>query len=258
MRLLRYLGYTLSVIVIASLITALGIKASDYFTAADNICPADMVPVASVPGVMCVDAFEVVPGSSCPQQTVENPQSTKGNLAVPTCIPDGGDGELQPWRFVTREEAKLLCARVDKRLPTAGEWYHLALSSPTDSCVFDTEQPQQSSRESTCMSVAEAYHLPGNIWEWVSDDVVQGVYNGRTLPETGYVEAVDETGVVLVSSSTPVVDFGQDYAWTTTDGVMGMVRGGFYRSGDDGGIYAVQANIAPTFASAGIGFRCVR
>lgn len=36
-----------------------------------------------------------------------------------------------------------------------------------------------------------------------------------------------------------------------------MMRGGFYRSGEDGGIYSIHADIEPTFSSGAIGFRCV-
>jgi hypothetical protein len=255
---LRHVGYSLSVIVVASILTTLGIKASDTMTASDALCPVDMMPVEAVPGVTCVDAFEAVPGSSCPHHVVANPQSTKGNIAIATCIPEGDRNIAEPWRFVTREDARVLCARVGKRLPTAKEWYEISLSVPVETCVFSAEQPHTSGVVSDCVSVSTVHNLPGNVWEWVNDDVIEGMYNGRKLPETGYVAAVDDCGVVSLSSSTPVADFGMDYAWTTASGIMGMVRGGFYRSGEDGGLYAVQTNVPPTFASAGIGFRCVR
>jgi hypothetical protein len=78
------------------------------------------------------------------------------------------------------------------------------------------------------------------------------------LPVSGYVLSVDSSGVASQTGTTTSDLFGSDYARFPESGVFGMVRGGFYGSGEDGGIYALQANIAPTFASAGIGFRCVR
>jgi hypothetical protein len=37
-----------------------------------------------------------------------------------------------------------------------------------------------------------------------------------------------------------------------------MIRGGFYSSGEDAGLYTINASIPTSFATQGIGFRCVQ
>ncbi len=244
------------VVVGATFATTLAIQATDYLTAADSLCPVDMVPVEAVPGVLCVDRSEARATASCLHLTPDSPQATKGNLALATCEATG-DGAGEPWRFIAREEAASMCARSGKRLPTAGEWYAIALASDTSGCVFDATRPVPAG-ETTCTTPTGVAHLPGNVWEWVSDDVIDAIWNGRTVPSSGYVASVDSSGIASQTSTTTSDQFGADYARFSKSGVFGMVRGGFYGSGEDGGIYALQANIAPTFASAGIGFRCVR
>jgi formylglycine-generating enzyme required for sulfatase activity len=241
---------------VASVLTAGGIRATDYLAATDTICPADMVPVDAVPGVLCVDAFEARATETCLHSHLDGPQATKGNLALPTCIASG-DGAGQPWRFIAREEAAVMCARSGKRLPTAAEWYALALPTSLTDCNFDAPGPVVKTN-TTCRTPQGVAQMPGNVWEWVSDDIFDATYHGRTLPPSGYITSVDTDGVATVTGTTSDETFGADYARIADQGVYGMVRGGFYGSGEDGGIYALQANIAPTFASAGIGFRCVR
>lgn len=251
----HFLLKTFVVICLASVLTAGGIKASDYFTTKE-LCPADMVPVMHVPGITCVDRYEAIPDSSCPQAQPATPQATLGNLAIPTCKPVADYSDLEPWRFVAREEARILCARSGKRLPTAAEWYNLALSADTSDCRLVDDEPR---KKVSCATTDGVYDLPGGVWEWVSDDIDGKVFSGRDLPESGYVAGVDASGIATQTTTTPQSIFGEDYVWISENsGIMGMVRGGFYGSGADGGIFALQANVPPTFASAGIGFRCVR
>ncbi|MCU0678239.1 MAG: SUMF1/EgtB/PvdO family nonheme iron enzyme [Candidatus Pacebacteria bacterium] len=245
-----------SIVGVASVLTAGGIRATDYLAATDTICPADMVPVDAVPDVLCVDAFEARATEACLHTVPDSPQATKGNLAISTCIASG-DGADLPWRYIAREEAALLCARSGKRLPTAAEWYALALPTSLTDCNFDAPGPVVKTN-TTCRTPQGVAQMPGNVWEWVSDDIFDAAYRGRILPPSGYISSVDSDGVATVTSTTSDEAFGADYARIADLGVHGIVRGGFYGSGEDGGIYALQANIAPTFASAGIGFRCVR
>ena len=44
----------------------------------------------------------------------------------------------------------------------------------------------------------------------------------------------------------------------TSPGVRGMIRGGFYGSGEDAGIFAQNMSVALDSRTAGIGFRCVK
>ncbi len=249
--------FVLTVVILgAMVVTFVGVRASDWLVT-PAVCPDDMVVVDSVPGVTCVDRYEAGPDSSCPHALTENPQQTAGNLAVPTCLAKADENTV-PWRFVAREEARQLCARSQKRLPTSQEWYEMMVATDMTNCVLDESSALPAGERQTCKTPVGVYDGVGNVWEWVSDDVVDGVYNNRLLPKDGYVTAVDATGVVVETNETANSSFGGDYVRTSSSGLFGMVRGGFYQSGEDGGIYALQANIAPTFSSAGIGFRCVK
>jgi formylglycine-generating enzyme required for sulfatase activity len=98
----------------------------------------------------------------------------------------------------------------------------------------------------------------GNVWEWIDGEVNAGMYNNRLLPDGGYVSVADSAGIVLETTQTPHIEFGNDYALTSKEGVKGMIRGGFYGSGDDAGIFAQNLSVPLDFRSAGIGFRCVK
>ncbi len=249
--------FVLSVVILgAMVVTFVGVRASDWLVT-PAVCPEDMVVVTAVPGVTCVDTYEASPDSSCPHALTENPQQTVGNLAVPTCLAKAEENTI-PWRFVTREEARQLCARSQKRLPTSQEWYEIMVATDMTDCVLDESSALSSGDRPGCKTPGGVFDGVGNVWEWVSEDVVEGEYNNRLLPKDGYVTAVDATGVAIETSELPDDGFDGDYVRTSNSGLFGMVRGGFYRSGEDGGIYALQANIAPTFSSAGIGFRCVK
>jgi formylglycine-generating enzyme required for sulfatase activity len=103
--------------------------------------------------------------------------------------------------------------------------------------------------------------MVGNVWEWVDASVESGQYAHRVLPETGYVTSVDADGIALSSNTSTTQEdelYGKDYFWQNKEGVRGMLRGGFYGSGNDGGIYAVNASVDLGFGSVGVGFRCVR
>jgi formylglycine-generating enzyme required for sulfatase activity len=99
----------------------------------------------------------------------------------------------------------------------------------------------------------------GNVWEWTSDDVIDGGYNDRTLPNAGYVREVDAGGVATETQlELPEPNFYDDYIWSNQSEVYGLLRGGFYGSGNDGGVFAVQAMTKPSFTGAAIGFRCAQ
>ncbi len=100
--------------------------------------------------------------------------------------------------------------------------------------------------------------MVGNLWGWVRDDVIDGKYNERSLPETGFVTQIDGKGMAVVSTSTEQDLFGKDYFWAKEQGAYGVIRGGFYDSDTDAGIYTVHADTPPTTAGVAIGFRCVK
>lgn len=208
---------------------------------------------------LCVDIFEASPGPGCPINNPNSPGDTQNNLNEPNCQPTSVKG-VGPWRYISFTQAQQLCARSDKRLPTNDEWYK-AVSGLTkvDSCVIDTanKQPQETG-SAGCVSPLGIHDMVGNVWEWIDEEVVDGIYNNRLLPETGYVAAVDSKGVVVETASKGQEAYGKDYAQTSSNGVKVFIRGGFYGSGEDAGIFAQNMSVSPSLSTAGIGFRCVK
>ena len=99
--------------------------------------------------------------------------------------------------------------------------------------------------------------LGGNVWEWVDATVENGVYNGTTLPASGYVTAADDSGVARETKpDIAVSDFHDDYFWSDSHDEYGMIRGGYFGSGSDAGTYSIQAKTQLSFSGNAIGFRC--
>ena len=80
----------------------------------------------------------------------------------------------------------------------------------------------------------------------------------RKVPVTGYVSQVDSDGIAMESDSNASELFSSDYFWSNMTGAYGMMRGGFYGSKSDAGVYSTHAYTLPTTAGAAIGFRCVQ
>jgi formylglycine-generating enzyme required for sulfatase activity len=263
-------GRIVLVIFGAVIITALGIDAADTLKgsqgtllsrviSSDDSCPSGMVAVETIESISCVDAFEVSPDAECPNTQPNHLVQTQQNIATEECravsVKDG-----VPWRYITRDQAMQMCAREGKRLPSSSEWYRLSLGliNPEASCNVISDKIAKTGEYGACSVSTAIYDLIGNVWEWVSDDVIEGTYKQRNLPESGYVAQVDADGIATEVSSNTQTLFEGDYFWSQKTGSYGIIRGGFFDSGTDAGIYAVHADITPTSASAGIGFRCVR
>lgn len=261
-----------AVIFAALVVTTLGISASDVLsgkggsllgmlaaTPEVGVCPKDMVHVPTAKTLTCVDKFEASPSKTCPSQAPLSSVDTQSNLNEPTCA-SVAEKAMQPWTYVTREQAATLCARAGKRLPTASEWYSVAIGTPDDAtkCNTATRGVWPVGSGEACVAATGIYDAVGNVWEWVQDDVRDGRSSEVPLPAEGYVAQVDSAGVPSLTEPKPNELFYGDYFWSDTVGVFGMLRGGFYSSESDGGLYAVQAKTVPTSATVAIGFRCVR
>jgi hypothetical protein len=259
-----------AVIFCAVVITALGIDAADTLSGKsgsmlgqliateDSTCPEGMTEVFVGQTFSCVDTYEAAPSTACSFANISSKQDTQTNINIAECAATS-ISDVSPWTYVNREQAQVLCMRAGKRLPTASEWHTIALGTPdTQACNTDGGGVASSGSHEDCRSAAGVYDAIGNVWEWTDDDVIQGNYSGRMLPEEGYVAQTSSDGVATMTSGTAPEEFALDYVWTNATGVYGMMRGGFYRSGDDGGVYAIQAETLPTAATVAIGFRCVR
>lgn len=254
---------------LALVITTLGISASDTLQGVSSSllgqlnqsqttsgCPVGMVATPMLASLTCVDAYEAAPASVCPHQAVRSSLETETNIANQACQVVS-EAERQPWVYATREQARLLCMRAGKRLPTAAEWYQIAIGTPADACVINGTQAQPAGSNDACVSALGVFDTVGNAWEWTSEDVIDGVFNGRTLPAEGYVAQVAEDGMAVYTDTRPGTEFGGDFFWARPDGAYGVLRGGFYGSGEDAGVFATQTKTAPTMSTQAIGFRCV-
>lgn len=220
-----------------------------------NACPQGMSLVSGGDFRICVDTYEASPSASCPQQVLRNTLESESNIGTAGCTPVSVK-DAEPWTYISLTQAQRACAAAGKRLPVPSEWYRFVLGSETKTCVVDASQAQKTGT-SDCVSESGIYDGVGNVWEWVDAQVTNNMYDGRVLPETGYVASVDVHGIALTSTSTPEQLYGADYFWSKTDGVFGMIRGGYYGSGKDAGLYTLNASVPTNFAAQGVGFRCV-
>ena len=221
----------------------------------EPVCPIGMTHMSAALTFTCVDTFEASAGPSCVTSDPANQFDTELNLARKECLPVTEEYNM-PWRYITREQATIACVRAGKRLPTASEWYQFSLGTAPEGCNIDSLDVSSSNGYGACMSAAGVFQTVGNVWEWVQDDVIEGRYNDRNLPESGFIEQVDKNGVATLTSETENKDSG--YLWMNKEGSYGMIRGGFYGSKTDADVFTIHAQTPPTFLGNGLGFRCVK
>jgi formylglycine-generating enzyme required for sulfatase activity len=224
-----------------------------------GVCGEGSVQVLLGSHALCVDVYEASAGTSCPHRAPDSQLQTQENANVPDCKPTS-QKNVMPWRFVSLTQAQQLCGRDGKRLPTNEEWYKIVSGfSDVSSCIISSGlQSPSNTGSASCMTPSGVSDMIGNAWEWMEGEVVSGMYNNRALPSDGYVSLVDSSGVVLETAADPKEEFGNDYALTSTEGVKGIIRGGFYGSGEDAGIFAQNLAVPLDFRSTGVGFRCVK
>lgn len=224
--------------------------------ATEGECSKGMIKIDLGERSFCVDEFENSPGSDCPVDKPGSADETQDNLNKPGCNSQS-EVKAKPWTFISFHQAKAVCIARGGRLPSPTEWYEAAIGSPgLSGCNLDGNIADAGDFPS-CVSSRGAHDMVGNVWEWVDTTIEDGVYNGRKLPSEGYVTEADGSGVAISTGSNGESMFGNDYFWSDDNGSRAMMRGGFYGSGEDGGVYAVHTKVAPSFSSAAIGFRCV-
>ena len=221
------------------------------------LCPSGTIEISLAHGSYCMDTYENSVGEDCPTKIPEAVVDTKKNLSHDLCRSQS-QAHIQPWTQVTFHQAKELCAKRGMRLPSSEEWYEGALGTPVEESCNIRGTLTQTGASEACVSARGMYDMVGNVWEWVDEEVIDGEYRDRMVPEEGYVAEVDRAGVAVVTRDIPSDLYDQDYFWSKDDGSFVMMRGGYYRSQSDAGVYAVHFETAPSFASPAIGFRCVK
>lgn len=239
--------------------SALGIFASTLNEKATDGCKEGMVRLGGDFAKVCVDIYEASPSPLCPEKNMSSALSTQRNIADPACKPQSAQGG-SPWTYVTQHQAQELCARAGKRLLSNAEWYRAALGTPDSAaqktCNIESDGLTPTGDSVLCTSGVGVFDAIGNAWEWIDGGITDNTYNERTLPQSGYVEEADQDGLVTKTSEQPVIDFHEDYFWTTDSGSFGILRGGAHGNARDAGLYSVQAKTPLSFAGGAVGFRC--
>jgi Sulfatase-modifying factor enzyme 1 len=259
------------VIFAAVILTTLAIDASDSIRGEGGsllaqlagtvqaVCPVGMVHLPAALTFTCVDEFELSAGDDCIILNPENQIDTEINLTKKECLAINAT-KNPPWRFINREQAAVMCAKSGKRLPSASEWYQYVMGTNESKCNIRSSQVVAGDTYNECVSAAGVRNGVGNVWEWVADDVIDGVYLERKLPETGYVEQVDNGGMATLTALDKSNEVGNPtgYFWSNATGTYAIIRGGYYGSRSDAGVFTTHTYTAPNFSGAGIGFRCVQ
>jgi hypothetical protein len=253
----------------AVVLSTLGIQASDEMGGISGrmsallsesvpVCEEGTTLVLFGTNSVCMDIYEASPNKNCPYGNPQNELETDTNIIKGQCQSASVVG-VKPWRFINYTEASQVCARSGKRLPTNEEWYKVSLGlADPEACFTNSGGILNNTGENDCISPVGVHDMVGNVWEWTSDMSKNGIYNEHTLPESGYVTLVDDEGVILKTGPLPNASFGNDYASVSREGTRGFLRGGFYGSGEDGGIFAQNIAAPIDLSTIGVGFRCVR
>jgi hypothetical protein len=259
------------VVVVAVIITTVGIRASDSLKTKNDMsndgCGEDMVFVPSSEGGFCIDIYEASAGEDCLYRDEYNIDKTRINLKTEKCSAASIGGAV-PWRYISRDQAALACAKSGKRLATAKEWYQASLGTPdidrgwgVDDCQVSSnwaDQPGSTGSGKNCVSSVGAYDMVGNVWEWVDGTITDAKYKDTIVPGSGYVQSLGVDALPAVTDDSANVDYYNDYFWSNDVGVRAIARGGSWINKKDAGQYAVYAEADTAFIGNGIGFRCAK
>jgi formylglycine-generating enzyme required for sulfatase activity len=157
---------------------------------------------------------------------------------------------VTPSAHTTWFQAQAACENARKRLPSNAEWQMAVIGSPdpgaddgTDDCnTSSTGAVAATGSRTSCVSLRGAFDMVGNLYEWVADWVPRS-----TSTCGGWDASVSPTGD------------SQCLIGAATTGEPGaLLRGGNFGSDHNAGPHAILANLGPSTASGGIGFRCAR
>ncbi|MCA9365855.1 hypothetical protein KC723_03085 [Candidatus Kaiserbacteria bacterium] len=262
---LRFILVTVGIVIL----TSFTIDATDTFRGSQSAlsiiadrsfaptCPSDMVKIDNGDEKFCIDTFEVSAGEGC---SIKNPSSvadTAININQKACLPESKKDTL-PWTNISLHQAQVVCSKAGKYLATANDWYLAALGTPDTTDCNINGSLSTTGEYQNCQSGVGAYDMVGNVWEMVAGEVVNGRYLDSNLPEEGYVETADQSGIARTTTSTPQVIYNEDYFWSeiNPNKVYAVMRGGFYGAKEDAGLYSVHTAIDVNFSGPAIGFRC--
>lgn len=218
-------------------------------------CPEGMVMVTASSDAFCIDAYENALTENCPYREAHSVEEAKANTDNPNCQSFSMSG-APVATYISEQFAQTMCAKRGARLPTASEWHEASLGTPDTEVCNTNGSRSLTDAYKECTSLYGVHDMVGNVWEWVAGGVVDGVYDGVTLASEGYVTAVDSTGLPIESAPNPDAQFNSDYIWNKAAGSYAMMRGGYYGSGSDAGLYTTHAQVVASYGSEATGFRC--
>ncbi len=218
-------------------------------------------------GPLCVDKYEASLWDS----------ATGGSaINANTCADNGNDCAVGATKIFARSvagtvpdsniswfQAQQACATSGKRLLTNAEWQMAAAGTPDPGATADTANNCNTNSgavvntgasnggSGACVSNWGTFDMIGNLNEWTAD-WTHGANGGTWSPSTG--TAGSDYGADTMSGINPAATQG-----TNSSNFPGAIyRGGAYAGGASSGVFALVANVAPSFKGVNVGFRCGR
>lgn len=259
------------IVLIVVVVTSIVVRATDsrIFSSEDLVdgCPVDMVYVVAEYGGFCMDKYEVSAGDNCSHKNPTSQLESRFNIDNANCEAVSEPGRM-PWRYVSQNQAQMICAKMGKRLPTNKEWSMAALGTPDfleKNTKYDChirnnwpKQPGLTGSGKHCESSNGVFDMIGNVWEWTSETSNNGKIEDIDLPDGGYVVSVNGDGYPTKTSKEGDPNYYNDYLWVKRSGSRAVARGGNWDNEEKAGVYAYYAVLEPSFAGSGVGFRCVK